>query len=342
VSSRYVQVIVRVIKCYFLRLGEAKGEAEIRLAKYNSRFLFVNRVSYNGPMLAHVAVEMAKNVIKGAFPDWITRLRGQTGRGKGRQTPKEILDYGRSVFTGALADIGVREPGPWGLGKTVVELGPGDTLVSGLHFIAYGAVSYTAVDRFAFHLESDLNRQVYKLLIESLQGEPRARLERHLGETGGFGVDGKKLKVLRVPAETFQLEEAADLVLSQSVLEHTSDLPAVFARMSEALRPGGWMSHGVDLSDHGLYPGSPYRFLEFSPRLWSAMHRFRGSPNRARLGEYRELCKTMGLEWTHYRAAQLETLEAARAAKPKLSAEFQAVPDEDLRVMSFRFTARKP
>ncbi len=55
--------------------------------------------------------------------------------------------------------------------------------------------------------------------------------------------------------ETANIEPSTvDLIMSQSVIEHVDDIEKVVETCATWLRPGGWMSHQVDYSSHGITP----------------------------------------------------------------------------------------
>lgn len=294
------------------------------------------------PLVLHILKEVSKNLVKGAFPTLVTRLCRQTGRGEGAQLPSEILDYARRVVEAHLKTLGVTDPEEALQGKFVLELGPGDTLATGLLFVAYGARRYLAVDRFAFNLDSEKNAAVYRLLLDSLDGERRARAEKAVRwDCGRAVLQSDLVGVLRQSAECFETPEPVDLLVSQSALEHMRDLSRVFARMGAVCRPGAWMVHGVDLSDHHFYPDDPFKFLYFSPATWTAMHAFRGNPNRERFPLYRELLHRNGFRLINLDVLPVVTIAAVREARPRLHPVFQRLSDEDLCVLNFRFAAEK-
>ena len=58
-----------------------------------------------------------------------------------------------------------------------------------------------------------------------------------------------------------------DVVLSNSVLEHVQDLPALFAELARILAPGGVMLHRVDYRDH--FFKYPFHFLLYPRWVWN-------------------------------------------------------------------------
>src|SRR5690349_7013218 len=117
------------------------------------------------PMPLHVAREVAKNLVKGAFPTLVTRLRRHTGRGRGQEPPEQVLAYCRQVFAGYAEVLGAgADPEAAFADRVIVEIGPGDTLAVGLLFIAHGARRYLAADRFSFAQQTAANTAIYGLL----------------------------------------------------------------------------------------------------------------------------------------------------------------------------------
>jgi SAM-dependent methyltransferase len=47
--------------------------------------------------------------------------------------------------------------------------------------------------------------------------------------------------------------ESLDWIYSQSVMEHVDDVEAAYASMQRWLKPGGFLSHQIDLRSHGLF-----------------------------------------------------------------------------------------
>lgn len=93
------------------------------------------------------------------------------------------------------------------------------------------------------------------------------------------GLDAKHLGALvaRHPTVKFSVVDrvrsldglpdgSIDIVVSNSVLEHVADLPALFRSLARVLTPGGVMVHRVDYRDH--FFKYPFHFLLFSKFVW--------------------------------------------------------------------------
>lgn len=172
---------------------------------------------------------------------------------------------------------------------TVVELGPGDSLGVGLAALLCGSSRYLALDvvRYA---ECARNLQVFDELVALFRSradipdesefpriQPRLATytfpgeiltaERLDGALKPARLDAIRCAISRLPegkAEAAMVSYhvpwhassvtpgSADLVVSQSVLEYSPDLPNLYAQMARWLRLGGVMSHEIDFKSFGL------------------------------------------------------------------------------------------
>lgn len=175
------------------------------------------------------------------------------------------------------------------LPETVAELGPGDSLGIGLAALLSGVKQYYALDvvRYA---DISRNLAIFDGLVklferragipdESQFPEVRPRLqsyrfpahiltEQRLHES----LDQRRVQVIRdsltlaghdsegerrisyfVPWDSGAVlkENSVDMIYSQAVLEHVTDLEHTYRALSQWLKPGGFMSHVIDFRCHG-------------------------------------------------------------------------------------------
>jgi SAM-dependent methyltransferase len=171
----------------------------------------------------------------------------------------------------------------------VVEVGPGDSLGVGLAALLCGARDYLALDVVA-HAEVKRNLVIFDELVELLRaGAPIPGGDRFPDVKPRLQDLAFPCKLLSpevldgalAPARVAELREAvshlgrrhnggpvryvapwmdagavengsADLVLTQAVLEYIDDLDGACELLARWLRPGGLVSHQIDLSCHGL------------------------------------------------------------------------------------------
>ncbi len=131
-------------------------------------------------------------------------------------------------------------------GKSILEIGPGAEFASALVLASYGA-SVTLADRFLAPWDAEFHPHFYREFLLRWEG-PKSAIEAVIKRGGYEGV----LRLLSRPAESLEgiSGESIDLVLSNAVLEHLSDLPKAIREMARITRPGGVHSHQVDCRDH--------------------------------------------------------------------------------------------
>ena len=110
----------------------------------------------NVMVVLEVFREMAKNVAMG-----IPAVRNARVARRRTALPLDASHLDRYAFP--LLDLVTTHVGSVS-GKTILEIGPGDHLASGLAFLAAGAKSYSALDRFPGAYESELSRRWYRLV----------------------------------------------------------------------------------------------------------------------------------------------------------------------------------
>ncbi len=148
---------------------------------------------------------------------------------------------------------------------TVLELGPGDSLATAAVARSYGAAGAILVDTGPW-AETDFEpyRRLLDLLRQGGMSIPDARtVEEYLDHTNSrYLTDG--LESLRgLP------EDSVDFAFSHAVLEHVpkDEVPATLRELHRVLKPGGVMSHQVDLMDH---LGGSLNNLRFSDCFWES------------------------------------------------------------------------
>lgn len=230
---------------------------------------------------------IAKNIAMGIPPIRNMRVR------QGRTITREPSDYSLTRY--ALDLLSKIEDASGSLeNKSVLEIGPGDNLVSGLALVAAGASHYTVLDRFRGTYGSDEAVKWYHALAErwgGLRGSawPSSIDPKHFAASD-------RVSVVEGAVENAELPETYDVVCSNAVGEHVSDIRAFAMLTKQALSPDGIGLHIIDFRGHEWdNERDPFLFLRFPDWVWRAMGSNRGMPNRVRFTEYKEAFEEAGL-----------------------------------------------
>ena len=214
----------------------------------------------------------------------------------------------------------------------VLELGPGDSLFSGLIAQALGATHTWLVDTGSYAVK---NPASYKAMVAYLRskGLPAADL------SGCADFEG----ILKVGATTYATDgvrslknipdASIDFCLSNAVLEHVDiqDFSLLAIELHRVLKPGGRACHRVDLKDH---LGGGLNNLRFSKAIWEGrLFKLSGFyTNRIRYSEMTAIFREVGFSITCPRVVRWDRLPMSRN---KFNSTFQHLVDEDLRVSGF-------
>jgi SAM-dependent methyltransferase len=226
-----------------------------------------------------------------------------------------------------------------GPARTVLELGPGDSVGTALFATAQGADRIWLIDVGDF---ATRDMAVYREIVDSLAASApdlasrvdlsdRDRMLAGLNATyltGGTGSFGE------VP------DGSVDLVMSSAVLEHVrrAEFATALAGMFRVLRPGGTGCHIIDLRDH---LGGGLHNLRFSERVWEHPFLARSGfyTNRLRSHEIIAMMEAAGFEAAIVLITRWPELPVPREA---LAGQFSELPDEELRIADFAVLLRKP
>jgi hypothetical protein len=229
-------------------------------------------------LLGQVVLEVAKNAAMGVPAVRKARLA--------RHRTAPIIDKSQlDRYAFPLLDRITKHLGPVS-GKSILEIGPGDHLASGLAFLAAGARSYAALDRFPGAYSGELARRWYRLVAQTWREKyPALDWPRHL-DPERFP-EYPEVTTFEVSVEDFSDRGRYDLVCSFAVGEHVSNVRAFAAVNQRAIADSGAGFHVIDFGGHQWDRSEdPYLFLRFPELIWRAMGSNRGLPNRARYHEY--------------------------------------------------------
>lgn len=187
--------------------------------------------------------------------------------------------------------------------RTVVELGPGDSMGIGLMALLTGAEQYYALDAVR-HASTTTNLLVFDELVQLLEiqapipsgGEfseilpelddyhfpinilSEARLTQTLAPerlqclrnalrgnltAGSIYYFAPMGRMSEIPGDS------VDLIISQAVMEHVDHLEEIYAECFRSLKPSGFMSHQIDLRCHDTAPewNGHWKYSELTWRL---------------------------------------------------------------------------
>ena len=209
------------------------------------------------------------------------------------------VKYDFDVVDGWLACLRRYSGGEAGLaGRRVLELGPGADLGAGLILLAAGAAKYTAVD--AHSLATAASGEFYERLFEEIAGRDDldADIDTLRGELA-LAAGGAGERLCYHCSSDFDLsvvaDDSIDLIVSQAAFEHFDDVHRTIEQISKLACPRAALVSEIDLSTHTRWirDRDPLNIYRFSDAFYDLL-KFRGSPNRVRPPEYRQMLSDAG------------------------------------------------
>lgn len=222
-------------------------------------------------------------------------------------------------------------------GKTVLEIGPGDSLASAVAARAHGAAETLLVDAGAY---ASRDVDLYRAVAAALTGRGQTPPDLSGATTLEDVLARCSARYLTTGVDAFAgLPDASvDLIWSHSVLEHIplKQLPRLMAEMRRVLKPEGRMSHNIDFQDH-LSHG--LNSLRFSEAAWEspAMANAGFYTNRVRAGAMHAMVRQAGFEIVQ---EDFGRWPAPPIARRDLDPAFRQLSDDELSIATSHLLAR--
>jgi methyltransferase family protein len=256
--------------------------------------------------------------------------------------------------------------------RSVVELGPGSSIGTGLAALLSGAERYVGIDAVE-HATADANLAVFRELCRLFeQRAPRptrgfpafdeyldARLfpsriltDERLEESLAPHRLNRLQKAVEAlsspsphPAIRYQTWRAGsgpgdaqfDLVFSHVVMNEVEDLEGTYARCAAWLRPGGWMSHQIDFTSLDTTPewNGHRRYGEVTWKIISGRRPY--FVNREPMGTHLRTMERVGFEIV----AAIRGRATGGLTREQHAERWRAFPDEDLDTQTGFIIARR-
>jgi SAM-dependent methyltransferase len=216
-------------------------------------------------------------------------------------------------------------------GKTLLELGPGDSIFTAIVAACYGC-NTILIDAGSF---ATRNINSYKKFSENLEKRGLSPPNISDAETLDDILISCKARYLTDGLSSFKYIEtgSVDLILSQAVLEHVrkNDFLETMKECARVLVDSGVASHRVDLKDH---LGGRLNNLRFNERLWESDFFVKSGfyTNRIRFSDMMKLFSVAGFSID---ASDISRWEELPIKRHSLAQEFLHTTDDDLLVSGF-------
>lgn len=237
-------------------------------------------------------------------------------------------DYALNIFNRHFQRSGIRKGTP----MTVLELGPGDSLLTAIIAKAYGAEASILVDtgHYASYDPVIISHLLAKL--NDISGIA------HLGKN--ISTETDYLATCNCTYLTGGLEslraipsESVDYLFSNSVLQHVrkEELQDVLAHLRRIIRPAGVVSHRIDLRD---MLASSLNHLRFTSDVWESWY-MRRAPFYTNRIRYPGLMNAFEHAGFKAKVVHIDRWENLPVPINEMAEEFRSISEDELLISGF-------
>ncbi len=251
----------------------------IKLMLFIIREILVNYIGYKMGLRSFLKTSAINNMARRAEVDLID---------KGPKHSKNINDHIKDN------NISIKTK------NNFLEMGPGGSLLHGMHKIFEGWKNYVAVDTFPSQIWSEYPQALYSGFSSKLDEKNRIKAEQILkssqdgnGPIHYYGTGGLFNSEFNSKFEA----KSIDFIYTWGVLEHVVNPLEAFKKNYELLSDDGYVLHVIDPHPHTWGNlKDPHTFLTIPQWLWDLMYKGRGFINRFRASSYETWAKQAGFE----------------------------------------------
>lgn len=229
------------------------------------------------------------------------------------------------------------------LNASILEIGPGPDLGTGIILKSLGAKSYDAIDMFP--LASNAPKEFYDSLFDAIEHYPFfASASEGFSEFSSKGFsDNFNYQQVLYPSLEPAPKGQFDIILSQAVWEHIADPESTLIRLTGSLKEGGLFINVVDLKAHTRFIRDidPLNNLRYKDSIYNLLS-FQGTPNRMLPSDYLMISIKAGLRDIQFIPERLVDRQYIISLKPLLPGRFKEKTEEDLAILSCWWLANKP
>lgn len=251
-----------------------------------------------------------------------------------RHGSMDTADYAADVFNWHIMHAGIESLG----GKTILEIGPGDSIASAIIAYSLGARAIL-VDSGAYATE---DMRPYLALCKLLRSRGLEPPELTVAHTFKDALELCNSQYLTRGIESWREipSNSIDFVFSHAVLEHVRRHEFLDTQKEcfRVIKPGGVASHRVDLKDH---LGGGLNNLRFSEGIWESDFFVRSGfyTNRIQFNEMLRLFEDAGFDM---QVSEVRRWKELPIQRKQLAAEFRDMPEDELNVSGFDVLLKCP
>jgi ubiquinone/menaquinone biosynthesis C-methylase UbiE len=233
---------------------------------------------------------------------------------------------------------------------SILEIGAGLPLGTGILWNFVGARKYTSIDKFMNLNLNELWLQRFQSFIDlNLHNPSGFRIDSIIRKQGdSFSANRDRLDFVKAPFEDTPLEDKSfDYVYSVAVLEHVDDVGRMLAKMHRVMADGAVGFHVIDLREHHTNlrqvpdKNTSTEFLKYSRAEWEELYP-PGSPfyvNRLRASDFVDLFEKTGFEIVDLEVSV--KMELDEGVYRRIHPEFHNYTVEDLSTLGIMVVSRK-